>query len=293
MAHILVVDDSPLQVRHLELLLADAGHTVEPAADGATGLEAVRRRRPDVVLTDMRMPVMDGLQLVAALRDEFPGLPVVLCAGEGSEELAVEALRAGAAHYVPKRRLNSDAVPVLDEILAVAAARRQQHRLLDCTTAVERTFALENDPELAGLMVAECEQLMKQLGLFDPGEHLRVGIAVQEAVVNAIVHGNLEVASALKAGDWDAYHARIAERAGQTPYKDRRVTVTLRAERGRSLAVTVADQGPGFDPAALPDPTDPANIGKGSGRGLLLIRTFFDRVTHSPTGNVITMHKGA
>lgn len=293
MAHILVVDDSPQQVRHLELLLSDAGHTIEPAGDGAAGLEAVRRRRPDVVLTDMRMPVMDGLQLVAALRDEFPGLPVVLCAGTGSEELAVEALRAGAAHYVSKRRLNADALPVLDEILSVAAARRQQHRLLDRITAVERTFTLENDPDLAGLMVTECEQLMKQLGLFGPGEHMRVGVAVQEAVVNAIVHGNLEVTSALKAGDWAAYHALVADRAGRPPYKDRRVTVTLRAVRGRSLAVTVADQGPGFDPGGLPDPTDPANIEKGSGRGLLLIRTFFDRVAHSPTGNTITMHKGA
>ena len=293
MAHVLVVDDSPLQVRHLELLLDGAGHTVAAAEHGRAALEAVRCRRPDVVLTDMQMPVMDGLELVAALRAEFPGLPVVLCAGVGSEELAVEALRAGAAHYVPKRRLTADALPVLDEILSVAAATRKQHLLLECIAAVEHTYSLGNDPDLASLVVGQTEQLMRQLGLFDAGEQMRVGIAVQEAVVNAVVHGNLEVSSALKAGDWSAYHATIARRAAEEPYKDRRVTVSIRAERGRCLTVTVADQGPGFDPAALPDPTDPCNIEKGSGRGLLLIRTFFDTVTHSPCGNVITMHKGA
>ena len=293
MAHILVVDDSPVQVRHLELLLAAAGHTHDAAEHGEAALAAVRRRRPDVVLTDMRMPVMDGLELVAALRAEFPGLPVVLCAGSGSEELAVEALRAGAAHYVPKRRLTADAVPVVDEILAVAAATRKQHQLLDCIAAVEHTYNLANDPDLASLVVGQTEQLLRQLELFDPGDQMRVGVAVQEAVVNAIVHGNLEVSSTLKAGDWVRYHETIARRAAEPPYRDRQVAVTIRAERGRCLTVTVADQGPGFDPASLPDPTDPVNIEKGSGRGLLLIRTFFDRVGHSPSGNVITMHKGA
>jgi CheY-like chemotaxis protein/anti-sigma regulatory factor (Ser/Thr protein kinase) len=292
-AHILIVDDSPPQVRQLDMLLTEAGHTCEAAGDGAAGLAAVRRRRPDVVLTDMQMPGMSGLELVAALREQFPGLPVVLCAGSGSEELAVEALRAGAAHYVPKRRLTADAVPVLDEILSVAAAQRNQHRVLDCTTAVELTYTLGNDPDFAALMVSQAEQLMKQLGLFDPGVHVRIGVAIQEAVVNAVVHGNLEVSSALKAGDWDAYHAAIARRAEVEPYRHRRVTVTLRAVRGTSLTVTVTDQGPGFDPTKLPDPTDPANIERGSGRGLLLIRTFFDTVTHSPRGNTITMHKGA
>ena len=50
--------------------------------------------------------------------------------------------------------------------------------------------------------------------------------------------------------------------------------------------------GPGFDPRALPDPTDPANWEKACGRGLLLIRTFFDDVKHNATGNEITMTKG-
>ncbi len=290
-AHILVVDDNPEEGRHVWELLAAAGHTVELAEHGEAAVAAIRCSRPDVVLTDMQMPVMDGLTLVATLRTEFPGLPVVLSAGTGSEELAVAALRAGAAHYIPKRRLTADVEPVLDEILSVADAQRKQHLLLECITAVEHTYSLCNDPDLAALVVGQTEQLLRQLGLFDPAEQMRVGVAVQEAVVNAIVHGNLEVSSGFKTGNWEAYHQLIADRAISPPYCDRRVAVTLRAERGRSLTVTVADQGPGFDPSLLPDPTDPVNIEKGSGRGLLLIRTFFDRVTHSPCGNIITMFK--
>ena len=53
----------------------------------------------------------------------------------------------------------------------------------------------------------------------------------------------------------------------------------------------VRDEGLGFDPSTLPDPTDPANLGKVSGRGLLLIQTFMDHVEHNATGNQITMVK--
>jgi CheY-like chemotaxis protein len=291
-AHILVADDSPELLRFLGNILRAAGHTVDTAEDGMQALAAVRRSRPDVVLTDMQMPGLNGLELVDLLRTEFPGLPVVLCAGEGSEELAVEALRAGAVHYLPKRKLTVDAVHVLDEVLTVALTRRKQAIFLDCMTAAEHTFTLGNDPDVAGQLVGHVETLMRQFGLFDPGEHVRVGIAVQEAVTNAIVHGNLEVSSGLKHGDWSAYHAEIARRAGLSPYKDRAVTVVVRAARGQSLSVRVRDEGRGFDPASLPDPTDPENMEKGSGRGLLLIRTFFDRVTHNPTGTEITMEKG-
>ena len=57
------------------------------------------------------------------------------------------------------------------------------------------------------------------------------------------------------------------------------------------FGVRITDQGPGFDPKMLPDPTDPENLMKGSGRGLLMIRSFFDVVEHNPTGNQITMTK--
>ena len=67
------------------------------------------------------------------------------------------------------------------------------------------------------------------------------------------------------------------------------MTISIRATREPYLEVRVKDQGKGFDPAKLPDPTDPANIEQACGRGLLLIRTFFDEVSHSPSGNEIIM----
>lgn len=64
-----------------------------------------------------------------------------------------------------------------------------------------------------------------------------------------------------------------------------------RTSTREEMIFTIRDQGKGFDPNTLPDPTDPSNLGKVSGRGLLLIQTFMDRVFHNETGSSITMIK--
>jgi len=292
MARVLVAEDSPTQAQFVNFLLRDAGHEVELTVNGVDALAAIRRQLPDVVLTDMQMPQMNGLELVEALRSEFPGLPVVLNTEFGSEELAVQALRSGAAYYIPKRNLAREVASLLEELLSVGSARKKQTLFLDRLSQTENQFILENDTDLVPQVVGHVESVMKQMALFDESEQMRIGIAVHEAVVNGMVHGNLEIGSELKSGDWQAYHDTIASRSKSTPYCDRRVVVVIRARRGPYLEVRVKDQGLGFDPGKLPDPTDPANIGKASGRGLLLIRTFFDSVNHSSTGNEIIMVKG-
>lgn len=291
MARVLVVEDSAVQARHVEVLLRTNGHAVTLAADGAAGLAAVRAAVPDLVLTDMHMPGMSGLELIQALKADFPGLPVVMMTHKGSEDVAVAALRAGATGYVPKRRLEEEIVPLMDELLALAAVHRKQQLLLDRMTAAEHRFVLDNDPDLVPNVVGHVESLLRQMGLFDESDRMRIGVAVHEAVVNAIVHGNLEISSDLKSGDWDDYHQAIASRRAAPPYMSRRVYLLVRVSREPYLEVRARDEGPGFDPKKLPDPTDPANLEKGCGRGLLLIRTFFDEVSHSPAGNEIVMIK--
>ena len=292
MARILVVEDSPVQAKHLEFILQAAGHTTTHAQDGHVALDLVREAVPDLVLTDMHMPKMSGLELTGELRAGWPKLPVVVTTERGSEDLAVEALRNGASGYLPKRNLARDLAPLVDEIIAVTAAQKSRDEFLTRLVTAEYRFELENDPEVTGQVVGQVEAVMAQMGLFDESARMRVGMAVHEASVNAIVHGNLEVDSVLKAGDWGLYHAEVKRRAGVAPYATRRVSVTIRAIREpQLLEVRVLDQGSGYDPTTLPDPTDPANLERASGRGLLLIRTFFDEVTHEQGGREIVMTK--
>ncbi len=79
-------------------------------------------------------------------------------------------------------------------------------------------------------------------------------------------------------------------RRRRPPYRERRLYVHARLSRSEAVYV-IRDEGPGFDPATVPDPTDPANLEKASGRGLLLIRAYMDEVIHNRTGNQVTLIK--
>lgn len=290
MADILVVDDHPAQVQQLIELLTAGGHTVRTATDQTGAVAALERAIPELIITDLE-PAAAGLELVRTARKLFPTTPVLVVTEHGNEELAVAALKAGAANYLPRRNLPRDLNLMLDELLTVAHSQIKRAVFLKRMSSVEYRFELENDTELIGNVVAQIELVMEKMTLFDDADRMQVSVGVHEAVVNAMVHGNLEVASNLKRDDWQAYHRTIAERAHATPYRDRRVTVVIRGERKRELFLRITDQGRGFDPAKLPDPTDPENLASGSGRGMLLIRTFFDEVSHNAKGNEIILLK--
>jgi anti-sigma regulatory factor (Ser/Thr protein kinase) len=105
-----------------------------------------------------------------------------------------------------------------------------------------------------------------------------------------LYHGNLELDSELRESDRIAYRALVTERQNADPYRSRRIHVSihLHDEQGEFV---IGDEGPGFDPTKLPDPTDPTNLERPSGRGLLLMRTFMDEVIYNDAGNQVTLIK--
>jgi DNA-binding response OmpR family regulator len=105
---VLIIDDEPLVLESLAAFLEDSGYRVDTAPDGTAGIEAFMKKRSDVVLTDMRMPRLDGLGGVTALHALSPETPVIALSGMGDS--ADAALRAGAAASLVKPVLNLDEV---------------------------------------------------------------------------------------------------------------------------------------------------------------------------------------
>jgi CheY-like chemotaxis protein len=122
MSRILVAEDSSTQAQQIQILLEEAGFEVEHAVNGLAALEAIGREAPDLVLTDLDMPELNGLELVETLRREHASIPVILMTQFGSEEVAVQALQKGASSYVPKRNLIRDIVSTIDDVLVLANA---------------------------------------------------------------------------------------------------------------------------------------------------------------------------
>src|SRR5205807_10656253 len=98
MHNVLVVDDSTVD-RHLAagLIHKMEGWKASFAGNGVEALAAMAEHMPDIVLTDMLMPEMDGLELVQTIRIKYPRVPVILMTAHGSEDVAIQALRKGAA----------------------------------------------------------------------------------------------------------------------------------------------------------------------------------------------------
>ncbi len=288
---VLVVDDSAMD-RHLAgaIIQKMPGWAAQFASNGIEALTQLGTQMPDVVLTDMLMPEMDGLQLVQAVRSKYPLLPVILMTAHGSEDIAIQALQKGAASYVPKKFLARDLGETLEQVLAASKTKMQEARLVQRMESFETRFVLENDTSLIPPLVGHLEEDINRLKLCDPSGLVLLGVALHEALTNAILHGNLGLSSELREKDEKEYYRLGLERRTQEPYCNRRVYVTARFTL-QELTFIIRDEGNGFDPNTLPDPTDPSNLGKVSGRGLLLIQTFMDRVRHNETGNEITMVK--
>jgi CheY-like chemotaxis protein len=291
MPNILIVDDSNVDRRLAGALLARGDDwTLEYAIDGNEALEKMQKAAFDLVLTDLLMPGMNGLELVAAVRARSPHVPVILMTSRGSEEIAARALDEGAASYVPKRLLPRRLAETVDRLLLVSRRRRERSPLLDRMTEVSCSFVLTNDAKLADLLVSHLQEQAVQMGLCDETECMRIGVALQEALTNAMHHGNLQVGSEFRESRHSEYHALIAKRCLESPYRDRCVYVTARLTRDEA-AFVIRDEGEGFDPSKLPDPREVTNLDKASGRGVLLMRSFMDEVRFEDRGRSVTLVK--
>ncbi len=291
MAEVLVVEDSPDQAALITALLEGAGHATRAAGTAEIALEMIEDHRPDLVVTDLVMPGMDGLQLVEAVRARNPDLPVVLVTAFGSGDVAVEALKKGAASYVPKPRLVEDLVTTVRNVVGLARERRKKTQLLESLMESHFRFELANDESLIpGVVEFLQDRICYRNPDCDENQLMQIGIAVQEALRNAMHHGNLEVSSELRQESVAEYNAQVEERLTHDAYSKRRVTVEADFA-GQDFRCAVRDEGPGFDPKTVPDPTDPENLLKTSGRGIYLIGMFMDSVRHNESGNEIVMAK--
>ncbi|MDX1944154.1 MAG: response regulator [Pirellulaceae bacterium] len=293
MPNVLVVDDSPIDRVLIEgLLKKDPRMRVRPAGSGADALEQIARQAPDVVVTDLQMPEMDGLQLVTALRIHYPRIPVLLITAHGSEELAVRALEQGAASYVPKSQLAANLLPAVDQVLELARDNHGYEALAEAMQYAEFRFQAKNDFATTDRLVELVRQLAASVGVCDTGGEVRLGMALEEAFRLVILRGNLELPADLLravAHHRDDTEGTLAQRAATAPYAGRKVRVHVQIAPAEAR-IELAHDGPPLAIHEAPPQSNPL-LEDPLERSLILMRAFLDEVRFAPDGKSIVLVK--
>ena len=160
MGRVLVVDDQQANLITLERILTREGWEVFTAPDGRTALEVLRGERPEVVVTDLKMPGMTGLELLKAIRTISPTVEVILMTAFGTVETAVDAMKEGAWDYVTKPLKRAEIVQ------SVRRALEKQHLLQENSDLKAR---LEEQEEFIGRS-PPVQRLLDELNQIAPTE---------------------------------------------------------------------------------------------------------------------------
>ena len=129
-ATILIIDDERIILDLTTIILKNRGYNVMAAQDAVTGIEMACKVNPDLVLLDYMMPGMDGLVALKELRRRLPETYVIMFTGKGSEEIAVELMKAGASDYILKPFNNQDLTDRIETVLRIRTMEMSNRRLL-------------------------------------------------------------------------------------------------------------------------------------------------------------------
>ncbi len=256
---ILIVDNNDELRALLEQSLGKLGHEVVVAGDREKALARNDLDEFDLIISDLSEAEVNG-QPISELQRKHLVIPV----NKQSSELAIiTAFKLGAANYLRQPYNREQLKEIVEQTLSYKL------RYVDDPTVLPHVhekieFELPSDLALMDGVLEYLQERVSKLGLIKP-ERSNLFVALDEAFVNSVKHGNKN-----------------------DPNKLLRITAELSA---KEACFTVEDEGEGFDIRQIPDPCDPANLFRTSGRGVLLIYNIMDEVEYNAQGNRIKMVK--
>lgn len=291
-ASILVVDDEEVIRYTLQKKLSRMGYNVISMEKAEDALYLLKNEEPvDLIITDIKLRKMDGIELLRRINAFDEHIPVLIITGHGNVEDAIKALRYGASDFIRKP---FDINDIASSVRNILRRRREKQVVQGFAQFVEHTETLLKIPVDSSLINPVSYFLTKDLvsvNLCNNTTAENITLSLQETLTNAMYHGNLEVSSEVRETEGlKGYNELIEQREEDPFYKNRHVIIKYHLNK-EFVEYIVEDEGPGFDYKSLPDPRDPDNFFKNSGRGLLIIRIHMDEVEWNEKGNIIRLRK--
>ncbi|HEV2914777.1 MAG TPA: ATP-binding protein [Pyrinomonadaceae bacterium] len=260
---ILIVDDNDELREVLEHALRELGHEVIAIGDRAEALAREDLEEFDLIISDLTDDEDSGVQLLSEIKRKRLIVPVVVSSDEAQQPGVVKAFKMGAVNYLRSPYDKEELCSIVEKTLAYKLRFVDDLKVLPYVHE-KIEFELPSDLSLMNGVLQYLIERVAKLGVIRT-ERSNLFIALDEAFVNAVKHGNKN-----------------------DPTKMVRITAELSPKEAR---FTVEDEGEGFDVQQIPDPRDPGNLFKASGRGVLLIYNIMDQVEYNARGNRLTMVK--
>lgn len=290
---IVIIDDEEIIRYTLQKKLSRMGYNIislERAEDMLFLLK--ENHRPiDLVITDIKLRKMDGIELLRHISGLENPIPVLIITGQGNIEDAIKALRYGARDFIRKPFDINEVASVVGSILR----GRQENLLADnCgryLTRERQEFRIPIDLAVCNVMSYLLTKNLPSAGLCNPTTAENISLALREAIGNAMFHGSLEIPSEVREEKGiKGFNEEVEARRNDPRFSGR--TVSIKYELTEDyVEYFIEDEGRGFDYKSLPDPRDPENFLKNSGRGLLIVRIHMDEVDWNEKGNIIRLKK--
>lgn len=260
---ILIVEGNAELRTVLSDALREQGHDVVTAGDRNGAVERDDLEDFDLIISDLAEYADSGVQIVSELKRKRLFVPIVVSSEEAQQAGIVKAFKLGATNYVRKPYDHEELRNIVEKTLGYKLRFVEDLKVLPYVRE-HIEFELPSDISLMNGVLHYLTERVAALGVIKP-DASNLFIALDEAFVNAVKHGNRHD------------HQKLV-----------RITADLSTKEAR---FTIEDEGEGFDVTGIPDPRDPENLFKTSGRGVLLIYNIMDEVEYNERGNRLTMVK--
>ncbi len=262
----ILIVDSNAELRTLLLeVLSELGHDVVATGNREDAVERDDLEDFDLIISDLTDEADGGVQILSELKRKRLLVPIVVSSEEANHHGVIKAFKLGAANFLRRPYDDAELRNIVEKTLGYKLRFVEDMKVVPFVHE-KIEFELPSDLSLMNGVLHFLHERVAQLGVIRP-ESSNLFIALDEAFVNAVKHGNKGDTSKLV-----------------------RITAELSSKEAR---FTIEDEGDGFKVNEIPDPLDPANLFKASGRGVLLIYNIMDEVAYNERGNSLTMVKRA
>jgi len=292
---ILIVDDEQIIRNVLKRKLEQTtSYSVFTADDGIPALEIFKTEKIDLVVSDLLMKEMDGIDLLRNLKQANPQIPVIIITGYGTLDDAIEAIHLGAEDFIKKPFDINEVIETIDKTFRKLAEEADQREVIKFIASEDIKLEIPNNFEFINVVINYVFSHLRARWLVSDEDLHDVKVCLYEALTNAFEHGNLQISgqekSQLLETGQQAWRNFLLARLADPLYSSRKIFVSLWISES-ALEVSIRDEGPGFKHEQRSLSVDPEALFRSSGRGLLLIQSLMDKVSFNESGNLIKMRK--